>query len=283
MESGTAQNSSRGKKSGPVWTSARELGSGGPGLASIGQGPVAILAGFDLTTVVLLATGSDHGVDVQAAIACFGLAAALFILAMAFITAAEDYSATPGERMMYNPEAQVSAKALDEQRRLQSQDENLLSIYYNFRVIPSVTLAVLGTLAGLALVAVDKGWYPGTDIAAAAAVVVGLIYIVDVLQGGRDWWLFPRPVFQVKGKKGQSPIIAVTTRVWPAWKARRERRASIVETANLHVPRMNKDGLRAMLGQEASAFHDGREDTATPAASEESRGSSATTEDDVHP
>lgn len=273
MESGSAQNS----PSGPVWKSSRELGSGGPGLASIGQGPVAILAGFDLATVVLLTTGNGRGGVLQAALACFGVSAALFILAMAFITAAEDYSATPGDRMMYYPEAKVSAEKLEEQRRLQRQDEAILSLYFNYRVVPTVTLAVLGTLAGLALVAVAKGWSPGPDVAMGGASVVGLIYIADVLGAGRNWWLFPRPLLgsqkrPLLGAQGRPILVAERreTRFWPvrmaarirsAQEARRERRFRIVDIYYVHVPPMTRDGHRAMFGAGASARPDGSKDT----------------------
>lgn len=269
MESGSAQSS----PSGPVWKSSRELGSGGPGLASIGQGPVAILAGFDLATVVLLTTGNSRDGVLQAALACFGVSAALFILAMAFITAAEDYSATPGDRMMYYPEAQVSADKLEEQRRLQRQDEAILSLYFNYRVIPTVTLAVLGTLAGLALVAVAKGWSPGPDVAVGGASVVGLIYIADVLRGGRNWWLFPRPILgnqkrlllgaqrrPLPGARWFWPV-RMAARIRSAQDARIERRFRIVDIHNVHVPPMTRDGHRAMFGADASARPDGSEDT----------------------
>jgi hypothetical protein len=199
---------------GPVWSSPRELGSGGAGLASLGQGPVAILAGFDLTTVVLLTTSGGSGALHQAAIACFGAAAALFILAMAFITTAEDFSATPDDRMMYAPEARVSLESLEAERGDQWQDENLLSIYYNYRVTPAVTFAVVGTLAGLVLVLLGHDHRIGPDVAAGATTLVALIYLTDWLKRGRSWWLFPRPVLTPPGQKRPrtNPFKAIASR-----------------------------------------------------------------------
>jgi hypothetical protein len=248
-EGGPVQDSPGRREPGPVWESSRQLGSGGAGLASLGQGPVAILAGFDLTTVVLLTTGTGHGAVLQAAIACFGLSAALFILAMAFITTAEDYSASPDVRTTYHPESRFDAQVLAEQRHQQYQDENLLSIYFNYRVTPTVTLAVLGTLSGLVLVVVDRGWSPGPDIVAGGAIVVGLIYIVDMIKNGRNWWLFPRPAFQESRDNSKPWIIRLAVRVWSAWKYRKDNRASIVDIANVerNVPPMTKAGLQAML------------------------------------
>jgi hypothetical protein len=198
---------------GPVWSAPRELGSGGAGLASLGQGPVAILAGFDLTTVILLTTSGGTDALRQAAIACFGVAAALFILAMTFITTAEDYSATPDDRMMYKPEARISASELELQRGDQWQDGNLLSIYYNYRVGPSVTLAVIGTLAGLVLVLLGHDHLIGPDIAAGATTLVALAYLADWLKRGGNWWLFPRPVLTPAGQRvRQGPFRALTAR-----------------------------------------------------------------------
>jgi hypothetical protein len=227
-----------------VWRSPRELGAGGSGLASLGQGTVAILAGFDLTTVVLLTTGSSGGGAVlQAAVACFGVSAATFALALAFIASAEDYAATPDERIMYYPEARESAKALEVQRGLQRQDENLLSTYYNKRVLPSVTLAVLGTLAGLTLVMLGRGWRLGPAIAAIAAIAVAIVYLIDWVKGG-NWWLFPRAVLPV-WTKGQ-----LATKYPDQLTTSQERKRSKDEM--LHLPEskasMSEAGRRAMLG-----------------------------------
>ena len=176
-----------------VWRSSRELGSGGSALASLGQGTVAILGGFDLTTAVLLTTSNRNGAEYQAALACFAISAAMFALALAFIASAEDYAATPDERRMYYSEAQVSPDALEIQRGLQWQDHILLSIYYNKRVLPTVTLAVLGTLAGLALVILARGLSSGSIVAAAAVVAVAVVYAFDWIKRS-NWWLFPRPI-----------------------------------------------------------------------------------------
>jgi hypothetical protein len=222
-----------------VWNSARELGSGGQGLASLGQGPVAILAGFDLATVVLLTTSSASGALLQAAIACFGVSAALFTLAMAFITTAEDYSATPDDRMMYFPEARVSRDVLEAQRGRQWQDENLLGHYFNTRVLPSVTFAVLGTLAGLILVLLSRGWKPGPVIAAFAALAVALVYFTDWLKQGHGWWLFPRPV------SPPVPTAAAMAQAPPARRIRRHQRYRITHVSEANP--MSAAGRAAML------------------------------------
>jgi hypothetical protein len=282
-DGGQAPNPPGSQRSGPVWESSRQLGSGGAGLASLGQGPVAILAGFDLTTVVLLTTGNGHGAVLQAAIACFGLSAALFVLAMAFITTAEDYSATPDVRMTYSPEAGVSAGVLAEQRYEQYQDENLLSIYFNYRVTPTVTLAVLGTLAGLVLVAVGRGWSAGPDIVAGGASVVGLIYIIDAFKNGRNWWLFPRPVFGEPRAKISTRIARAAKTAWSAWRDRKVNRAAIVDIDRLKllVPPMTEAGLQAMLGSTTPERPGHGQDT-TPGPPEQGNPSPAP-EDDARP
>jgi hypothetical protein len=221
----------------PVWSSPRELGSGGAGLASLGQGPVAILAGFDLTTVVLLTTSGGTGALRQAAIACFGVSAALFTLAMAFITSAEDYSATPDDRIMYRPEARVSAAALETERGDQWQDENLLSIYYNYRVTPAVTFAVIGTLAGLILVLLGHDHLLGPDIAAGATALVALGYLADWLKRGGNWWLFPRPVLLSPGQKRTRTSVV----------ARRRIRLQVVRPTLAW--QMSPEGYHAMSGE----------------------------------
>jgi hypothetical protein len=229
-----------------VWRSSRELGTGGRGLASLGQGTVALLAGFDLTTVVLLTTSQGAGAAQQAAIACFGVSAALFILALAFITSAEDYAATPEDRLIYYPEARVSEQALETQRGLQRQDDNLLATYFNKRILPSVTLAVLGTLAGLALVLLKKGWSPGLDVAAIAVVVVALIYLVDWRKGS-NWWLFPRPVLPGWTRR------ELAAKYSGHLSAKQEKRRFHDEMLHLPVPKapMSDAGRRAMLGSVA--------------------------------
>lgn len=231
-----------------VWRSPRELGSGGGGLASLGQGTVAILGGFDLTTVVLLATDSGNGALRQGAIACLGVGAAAFALALAFIASAEDYSATPDDRLMYHPEARVSAAELDAQRGLQRQDDNLLSVYYNRRVLPAVTIAVILTLAGLALTLLGRGWQPGPLVAAGGAVLVALIYLADALLGG-NWWLFPRPVLPALNREQLA-------RNYPGRLSRRQRRHKRRdEIVRLAQPRaaMGEDGRAAMLSAPAPA------------------------------
>lgn len=225
-----------------VWRSPRELGAGGSGLASLGQGTVAILAGFDLTTVVLLTT-SGGGAVRQAAVACFGVSAATFALALAFIVSAADYAATPDERIMYYPEARESAKALEVQRGLQRQDENLLSTYYNKRVLPSVTLAVLGTLAGLTLVMLGGGWRIGPAIAAIAAIAVAIVYLIDWVKGG-NWWLFPRAVIPAWTKE------QLAAKYPDQLTSSQERKRRKDEMLHLPEPKasMSEAGRRAMLG-----------------------------------
>jgi hypothetical protein len=250
---------------GPVWSRPRELGSGGAGLASLGQGPVAILAGFDLTTVVLLSTSGGGGALHQAAIACFGASAALFILAMTFITTAEDFTATPDDRMMYAPEARVSAGALEAERGDQWQDENLLSIYYNYRVAPTVTFAVMGTLAGLVLVLLGHDRRIGPDVAAGAATLVGLIYLTDWLKRGGTWWLFPRPVLTPPGQKRRktNPFKALGTR-------RRIRLQVVRPTMAFQMTPEGYEAMSAEFAEEAPAPADpGGTEPAGPAASED--------------
>jgi hypothetical protein len=150
-----------------------------------------LLGGFDLASVALILSGGHPGGITQAAVASFGSAAAIFVLALAFITSAEDYSATPSDRLMYNPEANISADELENQRRYQAQDLYVLALIYNRRVLPTVTAGVILTLIGLVLLLLSKGlgWW-----LVATAVVVGsvaLILLLDWRIDGR-WWLFPR-------------------------------------------------------------------------------------------
>jgi hypothetical protein len=232
-----------------VWRSGRELGAGGAGLASLGQGTVAILAGFDLTTVILLSTSHSSRPAHQAAIACLGVGAAAFVLALAFIASAEDYSATPDDRLMYFPEARVSEAELDIQRGLQRQDGNILAIYYNYRVLPSVTCAVMLTLAGLALAVLQAGWSPGPAVAAAAAAVVGVIYLADFFIARRrgNWRLFPRAVLPAWSReqfseKYPNPDLGLLSR-------RQQRRMFREQIVHLPVPidTMSAHGRAAML------------------------------------
>jgi tetratricopeptide (TPR) repeat protein len=235
-----------------VWRSGRELGAGGAGLASLGQSTVAILAGFDLTTVVLLSASHQDGAIHQAATACLGVAAAVFVLALAFIASAEDYSATPDERLMYHPEARVCEEELDTQRGLQRQDYNILAIYYNHRVLPSVTCAVLLTLAGLALAVMQGGLSPGSAVAVTAAAAVVVIYLADFLIGrrGGNWWLFPRAILPAWSPDRFNQAYPDTGRLG----SRQRRRRFRSEIVRLPLPRdaMSPLGRAAMLPDHGS-------------------------------
>jgi hypothetical protein len=235
-----------------VWRSGREIGAGGAGLASLGQGTVAILAGFDLTTVVLLSATHQSGAVHQAATACLGVAAAVFVLALAFIASAEDYAATPDERLMYHPEARVSEKELDVQRGLQRQDNNILSIYYNYRVLPSVTGAVLLTLAGLALAVLQGGLSPGPAVAVVAAAIVIVIYLADFLIGRRrgNWWLFPRAILPAWSRDKFNKTYPDTGHLSGRQRRRRFRREIVRVPSPIET--MSPDGRAAILSARGS-------------------------------
>lgn len=220
-----------------MWASPRELGSGGPALASLGSSTVAILAGFCLTSAV--STGRNSGSPSQIAAGAFGLGAIAFVLSLAFIATAEDYAATPDLRLAYNPEARVSEKELTDQRALQRQDQIILAMYSK-RVNAAVIAGITGTLIGLSLAMLADRLSAVSVIVAVVAGMVLLALVGDYIWTV-NWWLFPRPV-RAEMEAG------------PAG-SRRQRRTERRDFQNdlLHQPAargpLGQAGLTAMFGE----------------------------------
>ena len=171
-----------------VWDAPRELGSV-QSITAVGGTPISVLAGFSLTSAITLASARG-GVWRDVAVSLFAIAAGSFILALTLIVEAISYAASPDVRLAFTPEAKVSEDVLQQERRMQREDEWLLDIY-NKRIMRStvagVVSAVLGLGAALLRARVSWGVLVGVVVLAPIAVLIVLNHF------GKAEWLYPRP------------------------------------------------------------------------------------------
>jgi MFS family permease len=180
-----------------VWDSPRELGSV-QSITAVGGTPISVLAGFSLTSAIMV-SGAAGGVWRDVAVVLFAVAAAAFILALEAVS----YAASPDIRLAYRPEARISEEVLQEERRLQYEDEWLLDIY-NQRIVWSTTVGVAGSLGGLgaALLTARVTW--GVVIGVVVLVLVtGVVLLNQLNRAGR---LFPRPHHVPAERRSPPPL-----------------------------------------------------------------------------
>jgi MFS family permease len=153
-----------------------------------------LLVGFSLTTVAQLVIGKDHPWLSEWAIALFAIAAALLVYAMQFSATALGYSATPLERLDYNPEAASDLEILRIIRRRQWEEMELRA-NYTARTKYCYNFGLLAFLGGLGLILVPNHPWPWPWGRFVGVVVVGIAIIVEILwtssDGKRPKWLLP--------------------------------------------------------------------------------------------
>jgi MFS family permease len=184
-----------------VWDSPRELGSV-QSITAVGGTPISVLAGFSLTSAIMVAAARGS-VWRDLAVVLFALGAGAFILALGFIVEAVNYAASPDLRLAYNPEARLSERALWLQRKRQREDEWLLDIY-NRHIARTTTTGVVSSLLGLgaALLTARVSWGVVTGV-----VVVTLVAVVTLLNHwGLVGRLFPRPVHVPAARSTPPPL-----------------------------------------------------------------------------
>jgi hypothetical protein len=162
----------------------------------VGGVAAPLLAGFSLTTIVLLVVSSYRPWLAVYAIAMFALAAALLLNALQFSATALGYAATPSERLDYVPEAAANTHILGAIRRRQWEEASLRSRYlvsarfcYNF--------GLLAFLGGLGLIIVPRSSWPWPAGQFIGVAVVGMSIVFEILWVfSKARWpksLFPRP------------------------------------------------------------------------------------------
>jgi MFS family permease len=184
-----------------VWDSPRELGSV-QSITAVGGTPISVLAGFSLTSAIMIASARG-GVWRDVAVIFFAIAASAFILALSLIVDAINYAASPDIRLAYTPEAKVCEEVLQQQRKFQREDEWLLDIY-NRHIVRSTTAGVVSSLLGLgaALLTARVSWgiIAGVVVLAVVTVVVALNFFN---KAGR---LFPRPHHVPAPRRSPPPL-----------------------------------------------------------------------------
>jgi hypothetical protein len=160
---------------------------------SMGTIAAPLLAGFALTTVVLLATASSPPRFADWALAALAAAAGLFVFSLQFTLAGLLYAAPPSDRMAWRPDAATNRGARDALRRVQRKDDYLQREYFR-RARGCYDLGMLGYLVGLLVIIYPVHWTVGRAIAlgvVALAAVLELVWMVAAWSGKRPAWLLP--------------------------------------------------------------------------------------------
>jgi hypothetical protein len=217
-DQGPDQSARPGYRPSLVWRRPRELGSV-QSITAVGGTPISVLAGFSLTSAIMVAAAGG-GVWRDVAVALFAVAAGAFILALELIVEAVNYAATPDMRLTYHPEAAVDEDALAFERDQQRQDEWLLDIY-NRRISLGTTAGIAASLLGLgaALLTARVSW----GVLAGVAVVVPLAALAVLNQGRRAAWLFPNPASVPANRRQARPLDDLARSSMPATAVRDER------------------------------------------------------------
>lgn len=153
-----------------------------------------LLAGFSLTTVAQLVIGRDHPWLSDWAIALFAIAAALLVYAVQFSATTLGYSATPSERLDYNPEAAFKPNILRVIRNRQWEEMELRA-KYTARARCCYNVGLLAFLGGLGLILVPHHGWPWPWGRFVGVAVVGISLIIEVMwilsNAQRPKWLLP--------------------------------------------------------------------------------------------
>lgn len=160
-----------------------------------------LLAGFSLTTVVLLAATNQRPWLSGWAIAAFAAASALFVFSLQLSGIAIGFSATPAQRLELNPEAATDDEVLRIIVNRQWEESNL-SRRYTTRARICYNAGLLAFLAGLGLTLdLHTGWPwfgDGRFIGLAVVVIAVLVEIAWIFSNA-TWpkWLLPQQQVKV--------------------------------------------------------------------------------------
>jgi len=153
-----------------------------------------LLAGFSLTTVAQLVIGNDHPWLSEWAVALFAISATLLVYAMQFSASLVGYSATPSDRLDYNPEAAHDPRILRAIRRRQWEEMELRR-RYTVRTRHCYNLGLIAFLSGLGLILVPNHPWPWPWGHFVGVSVVSVSIMVEILwaisNATRPKWLLP--------------------------------------------------------------------------------------------
>jgi len=158
-----------------IWDSPREVGNP---FSSVGNTPIAVLAGFSLTALITV-TGRKRDAWSNASVILFTLSVIFFIAALLFITAAAQYTATPAERLARVPEAYTEDAEFKVIRDNQWKDEGLLDLYSK-RISFAMIAGILTTLTGASFLFVSSRiGNPPLILLLAFSALVMIYYLQD--------------------------------------------------------------------------------------------------------
>jgi hypothetical protein len=200
-----------------TWFSSEPLGHYSS-LSTVSSGPVAILAGFTLTSATALATTANLEACDVAAIGVLGLSAACLFIALVLVAEANSYFSTPADRIAWFPEASVSRTFLEGQRQRQRNDFLRFDAFRR-RALQWYSVGAALALVGLALVLVavvdgtafEMSWSEDTlsDAAAivgAVAVSMAAVYILSFA---------PFDAFESIAQRREDRILKRAHQRWP--------------------------------------------------------------------
>jgi hypothetical protein len=164
---------------------------------AMGTVAAPLLAGFTLSSIVLLLTAADGSAMPLYDWGITGFAiAVLFVFSMQFTYCGLLYAASPSERMAWLPHYvgqdpdesahAAAAKVQIQDQALQYRFFSRAGLLYNF--------GILGYTAGLALILIPRTWTAARAIALVvlgAAFVLETIWIVSTSTRWRPMWLLP--------------------------------------------------------------------------------------------
>jgi hypothetical protein len=159
-----------------------------------------LIAGFSLAATAQLVSADEPPPLTCVAVAAFTAAAVLLLFSVQFSFLMLRHSASPEERLAWQPEARIHPGRLGDERRRQAEDRLLSEAYYR-RATFFFNLGLLMFFAGLGLTVVPEEWNAAWAVAVAIAAVAGLAEAWWVLTGGGLKWpggpLLPREASQV--------------------------------------------------------------------------------------
>jgi hypothetical protein len=162
---------------------------------AMGTVAAPLLAGFSLTTIVVLLTAGTMP-EREWGITTFAAAATMFMFAMQFTYMGLMYAASPSERVDWMPRIpghEPDEAAYDYAARVQAKDFELQEHYFT-RAGTLYNLGILAYTTGLALILVPRTWTVPRSIAIAVlsvAFVLEAIWAITDLMGRRAQWLLP--------------------------------------------------------------------------------------------
>jgi hypothetical protein len=183
-----------------IWIRPRNLGYH-ESLRGLGGIVSPLLAGFALAAIATIVTTDSEPLLAEWAVAAFAIAIVLLLHSMQVAFQSLMSNSSPGEVLMWRPEASVSTAELQSARAAQAADfaEMARLARRSFR---AYGVGVLAFLAGVLLLMVPRDWSVAVGLG-IAAVAIGLVVEIWWLAANR-WKRLPHPVGRRTGPDHES-------------------------------------------------------------------------------